>query len=76
MDAIPVPPPKQVKAARVAAGLSQRECAERFGYALRGWQKKEESGPSARALSIGEYELLLLLGDQHPDFVLTTRSVE
>lgn len=68
------PGPEQVKAARVAARLSQRQCAERFGYELRGWQKKEESGPSGRALSSGEYELLLLLADEHPDSVLVARN--
>ena len=66
---IAVPTPEQVKSARVAAGLTQRECAARMGYELRGWQKKEESGASSRGLTIGEYELLLMLAGQHPDFV-------
>ncbi len=64
------PTPDQVKAARAAAGLKQHECAERFGYSVRGWQKKEESGASGRALSRGEWELLLLLAGQHPEFTL------
>lgn len=67
------PSPDQVKAARIAAGLSQKACAERMGYELRGWQKKEESGASARSLSAGEYELLLLLAEEHPDYLLTPR---
>ena len=64
------PTPEQVKTARVAAGLTQQVCADRFGYKLRGWQQKEESGASGRTLSIGEYELLLLLAGQHPEFTL------
>lgn len=67
------PSPDQVKAARVAAGMTQRECAARLRYELRGWQKKEESGASGRALSQGEYELLQLLADQHPEFTLMPR---
>lgn len=67
------PTPAEVKAARVAAGLAQQACADRFGYKIRGWQQKEESGPSGRALSPGEYELLLLLGGQHPEFTLQKR---
>lgn len=65
-----VPTPSGVRAMRIAAGMTQRECAERFGYQLRGWQKKEESGPSGRALSVGEWELLLLLAGQHPECIL------
>ena len=70
MSAIEVPTASNVRATRIAAGLTQRECAERFGYQLRGWQKKEESGTSARALSVGEWQLLLLLAGQHPEFIL------
>lgn len=67
------PTPEQVRATRMAAGMTQRQCAERFGYSLTGWQKKEDAGSSSRALSIGEYELLLLLGGQHPSHQLTPR---
>ncbi|WP_238552202.1 hypothetical protein [Herminiimonas sp. CN] len=52
------------------AGLTQRACAERFGYSLTGWQKKEDAGLSGRSLSVGEWELLLLLAGQHPNFAL------
>lgn len=68
------PMPEQVKAARVAAGLTQRACADRFGYKLRGWQQKEESGASGRALSTGEWEMLLLLADNHPEFTLQRKE--
>src|SRR4051812_33685625 len=64
------PAPEEVKLARVTAGLTHQECANRFGYELRSWQKKEEDGNSARALSIGEFEFLLLLAGDHPAFEL------
>lgn len=69
------PTPADVRAARMAAGLTQRACADRFGYTLTGWQKKENSsGASMRSLSRGEYELLLLLAGQHPDFRLVSQD--
>lgn len=67
------PTPDQVRAARIAAGLTQAACAKRFGYALRTWQSKEDPGASGRSLSHGEYELLLLIGGGHPDFELTQK---
>lgn len=70
MEVMTQPTPEQVKAARVAAGLTQAACAERFGYKIRGWQQKEESGASGRMLSVGEFEMLLLLAGQHPYFTL------
>jgi len=69
------PTPEEVRAARIAAGLTQQACAKRFGYALRSWQGKEDSGPSGRALSEGEHELLLLLAGRHPEFVLQRRKL-
>lgn len=71
---VQAPTPGQVKAARVAAGLTQRECAEQFGYTLRGWQNKEDAGGSGRTLSVGEYNYLLLLAGEHPDFELRPHS--
>ncbi|MDX6917765.1 hypothetical protein R9X49_21965 [Pectobacterium carotovorum] len=68
------PSGEEVKKTREAAGLTQREAAERFGYALRGWQSKEDEGPSGRSLSIGEFELLQLLAGLHPDYELSRRS--
>jgi len=76
MNETQIPTPQQVKAARVVAGLTQRACAERFGYRLRGWQQKEETGPSARALSVGEWNFLMLLGDQHPTWTMPRKVAE
>lgn len=73
MNAIPMPTPEQVRAARLAAGLTQVACAARFGYSLRGWQSKEDAGENGRNLSCGEYELLLLLAGQHPEFSLAAK---
>ena len=61
-----------VRSLRVAAGLTQERAAERFNLSLRSWQLKEAvSNPGL--LSQGEYELLLLLADKHPDFILASR---
>lgn len=70
-----IPTPAQVKAARIAADLTQPACAARFNYQVRSWQKKEEVGTSSRALTTGEYELLLLLAGQHPELILQRRMV-
>lgn len=64
------PTPAQVRETRMAANLTQRACADRFGYSLTGWQKKEDAGTSGRSLSVGEWELLLLLAGQHPNYTL------
>lgn len=64
------PTPEKIKAARVSAGLTQKKAAEIFGYSLRGWQRKEETGDSARGLTNGEYEFLLLLANEHPNYIL------
>ncbi|HFV9523922.1 TPA: hypothetical protein ACIV0I_004597 [Salmonella enterica subsp. enterica serovar Weltevreden] len=62
------PTPEQVKVARIAAGLTLKEAADTFGYQLNSWQMKESAGKASRSLSVGEYELLLLLADLHPDY--------
>ncbi len=60
----------QVKAAREAARLTQPEAAKIFGFAtLNGWQKKETDKADKRSLSVGEYNYLLLLANQHPEFI-------
>lgn len=68
--------PAEVHRLRIAAGMSQRECAEFFGIGLRSWQKKEESGTvSSRGITSGEFDLLLLLANEHPDYTLLHRDV-
>ena len=64
------PSPEQVKQARIDAGLTQKEAAAIFGLALRSWQQKEETGSGNRSLSVGEWNYLLLLAKQHPDYSL------
>jgi len=61
-----------IKRLRKKIGLTQKACAERFGYALRTWQAKEQeaSAENSRPLSDGEFELLLLLAGEHPSFTL------
>lgn len=66
--------PEQVRAMRMAAGLTQQACANRFGYSLRTWQSKEDAGSNGRSITRGEWELLLLLAGQHPDFILQLRT--
>ncbi|EBX5888758.1 hypothetical protein LU631_25445 [Erwinia tracheiphila] len=67
------PTPEQVKAARIAAGLSLKEAADTFGYQLNSWQMKESAGKASRSLSIGEYEYLLLLANQHPEYKIVKK---
>lgn len=74
MSELQIPTPDQVRAARLAAGLKQRECAVLFGYALRSWQQKEDPGSGNRALSLGEWHFLLLLAGQHPDYIFSKRE--
>ena len=65
-----------IKAARQEAGLTQEEAAERFNYSLRVWQKKEAEAGTGKngGLTQGEYELLLLLGNLHPDYALAPKK--
>lgn len=57
---------------RLLAGLSQEDAAERFELGLRTWQTRE-AVTNPVLLSQAEYELLLLLADRHPDFILVPR---
>lgn len=52
------PTPEEVKQARIKAGFTQQEAAERFGFTLSAWQAKETSGKTSRGLAAGTYELL------------------
>lgn len=68
-----VPPFDMVRAVRIAAGLTQQATADLFGYSLRSWQHKEESGEGNRALSVGEWNYLMLIASVHPSYTLTER---
>ncbi|MBD3700477.1 hypothetical protein IE989_32500 [Klebsiella pneumoniae] len=69
------PTPEEVKQARIKAGFTQQEAAERFGFTLSAPGKpKETSGKTSRGLAAGTYELLLLLADEHPDYQLVKRE--
>lgn len=74
-DPSKLPTGDKVKIARMAAGLQQKDAAEIFGYQIRGWQKKEESGNSHRQLTLGEWNFLLLLAGQHPEFQLVPKEI-
>jgi len=81
--AMPVPSGDQLKAARVAAGLSQAQAAELMGYPLqtgsrggvqsRTWQALE-SMSDERNMQGPVFAMFLLLTGQHPDFVLVPRQ--
>lgn len=84
--AIPMSPPsgQQLKAARVAAGLSQVEAAELMGYPVqagsrggmqsRTWQALEsESDP--RNMPGPIFAMFLLLTRQHPGYSLVAKDV-
>lgn len=68
------PTPYQVKEARIKAGFTQQQAADRFGFTLSAWQAKETDGKTTRGLASGSYELLLLLADEHPDYRLIKRD--
>ena len=69
-------PPKEVKRIRLKAGLTQKEMAKLAGIGLSSWQKKEtaETLKSYSPISGAEYNLLLLLAGEHPDYVLCKRE--
>lgn len=80
---LPIPTGEQLKAARVAAGLSQAQAAELMGYPLqtgsrggvqsRTWQALESSSDE-RNMQGPAFALFLLLTDQHPDYRLASRN--
>ena len=82
---MPVPTGDQLKAARVAAGLSQAQAAELMGYPLqtgsrggvqsRTWQALE-STTDERNMQGPVFAMFLLLTGQHPEFTLVPRPVE
>ena len=80
---MPVPSGDQLKASRLAAGLSQAQAAELMGYPLqtgsrggvqsRTWQALE-SMADERNMQGPVYAMFLLLTGQHPGYVLTPRT--
>ncbi len=82
---MPVPTGDQLKAARMAAGLSQAQAAELMGYPLqtgsrggvqsRTWQALESS-TDERTMQGPVFAMFLLLTGQHPGFTLEPRPVE
>lgn len=79
---MPIPTGDQLKAARVAAGLSQAQAAELMGYPLqtgsrggvqsRTWQALESTSDE-RNMQGPVFAMFLLLTGQHPDLVLAPR---
>lgn len=82
---MPIPSGEQLKAARVAAGLSQAQAAELMGYPLqtgsrgglqsRTWQALESMGDE-RNMQGPAFAMFLLLTGQHPDWVLARRPAQ
>ena len=80
---MPTPTGDQLKAARIAAGLSQAQAAQLMGYPLqtgsrggvqsRTWQALE-STTDERNMQGPVFAMFLLLTGQHPDLVLAPRS--
>ena len=68
------PTPEEVKNARIKAGFTQQEAADRFGFTLSAWQAKETTGKTSRGLAAGTYEMFLLLADEHPVYQLVKRG--
>lgn len=62
---------------RELLGLKQSECAELFGVSLRSWQKREARTEDQKLrvkMSNAEFQYLLLLANQHPDYILVKRE--
>ena len=82
---MPVPTGDQLKAARVAAGLSQAQAAELMGYPLqtgsrggvqsRTWQALESTSDE-RSMQGPVFAMFLLLTGQHPGFALVPRATQ
>ena len=80
---MPIPTGDELKAARIAAGLSQAQAAELMGYPLqtgsrgglqsRTWQALESSTDD-RAMQGPVFAMFLLLTGQHPTLCLAPRS--
>jgi hypothetical protein len=80
---MPVPIGDQLKAARVAAGLSQTQAAELMGYPLqtgsrggvqsRTWQALE-SPNDERTMQGPVFAMFLLLTGQHPAYEIVART--
>lgn len=68
LDATPTH--EQVKAARLAANLTQAEAAALMHADLRTWQRWESGDRQMRA---SDWELFQLKTGQHPDNTLTAR---
>lgn len=67
--------PEIVKSLRLKAGLTQKECSHIYGVGIRTWQKKEEiNTQNSQNLSKVEFEYLLLLAGEHPDYILCKRD--
>ena len=80
---MPTPTGDQLKAARIAAGLSQAQAAELMGYPLqtgsrggvqsRTWQALESTSDE-RNMQGPVYAMFLLLTGQHPEFTLAPKA--
>ena len=66
--------PENIKKLRKKIGLTQTECGEIFGVGLSTWQKKEAKTHNQLNLSKGEFEYLLLLAGEHPEYVLHKKA--
>ncbi|EAS2903886.1 TPA: XRE family transcriptional regulator [Salmonella enterica] len=66
--------PENIKKLRKKIGLTQTKCGEIFGVGLSTWQKKETKTSNQLNLSKGEFEYLLLLAGEHPEYVLCKRD--
>lgn len=67
--------PENIKKLREKLGITQTECGKIFGVGLRTWQKKEEAKSHNRlSLSKMEFEYLLLLAGEHPNYILEHRK--
>uniref|UniRef100_UPI00132FC686 XRE family transcriptional regulator n=1 Tax=Escherichia coli TaxID=562 RepID=UPI00132FC686 len=67
--------PKKIKKLSLKAGITQKQCSHIYGVGLKKKKKKEEvNTQNSQSLSLVEFEFLLLLAGEHPEYVLCKRE--
>ncbi|MGS9149683.1 XRE family transcriptional regulator, partial [Salmonella enterica subsp. enterica serovar Infantis] len=65
------------KKLRLKALLTQNECIHIYGVGIRNCQKKEEvNTQNSQSMSLVEFEFLLLLEREHPEYVICKRETK
>lgn len=72
-----IPSGREVSELRERIGVTQSQMAEAMGLSLSTWQRKEsDNAKKLVETKIAEYNFLLLLADQHPEYQLENCDLE